>query len=672
MIHFNQNYNTLPTDLEKLITHQQNQIDDFLIAHTTASYKTLIPFLETLDNQLHLFWTPVNHLNAVMNNKALRSSYEACLPMLSAHTTWLSQHEGLFQQFTAIAENQDFSALSDVQKKYITDTLRDFKRAGVHLAAQQKKQFAEITSAISQLSHQYEQNLIDASDAWQLHLTEQDALKGLPDHALTLFKEQAEAAGLSGYLLTLQAPCYTAVITYAKDRALRQTLYEAWITRASDVGPHTEQFDNSKIMFDLLNLKYQLAQLLGFSDYASYSLETKMAKTPQAVAEFLNQLLNLAKPFAEKDYAVLKKFARTLGIQKLEAWDIAYVSEQLKQQQLDFSDESLRPYFPLPQVLEGLFTITGKLFGLSFQLAQNLPSWHETVQIYAVQNQSGQTIAYFYCDLFARTKKRGGAWMDDAQAYWHGPQGILQKPITFLTCNFSPPLKDKPAELTHDEVVTLFHEFGHGLHHMLTEVPVLGLTGTHVEWDAVELPSQLLENWCWDTQCLKLLSCHAESKQALPNDLIEKLLATKNFLSGLFLVRQLEFALFDLQLHWYFDPHQGPEQIQQLLDNIRKQVAVLPISPLNRFQHSFSHIFAGGYAAGYYSYLWAEVLSADAFDFFEHQGLLNPDAGAHFKRTILSQGASKTFDILFKNFRGRNPELKSLLKSYGLLTRDTP
>jgi len=667
MIQFNQDYNTLAADLEKLIARQQNQINDFLNAHPIASYKTLVPFLEALNNQLHLFWTPIHHLNAVMNNEALRVSYEACLPTLSAHHTWLSQHQGLFKHFTALAERQDFARLSSVQKKYISDTLRDFKRAGVHLAPEQKQQFAEISAAISQLSHQYEQNLIDASDAWQLHLTAADALQGLPEHAQILCTQQAQAAGLSGYLLNLQAPCYIAVITYAEDRALRKTMYEAWITRASEVGPGAGQFDNSKIMFELLNLKYQLAQLLGFPDYASYSLETKMAETPQAVDEFLNQLLVLAKPFAEKDYAALKKFAKNLGLAKLEAWDIAYVSEKLKKQQLDFSDEILRPYFPLPQVLTGLFTITGKLFGLSFQLAHNLPTWHEDAQVYAVQNQSGQTIAYFYLDLFARSKKRGGAWMDDAQAYWHGPQGILQKPITFLTCNFSPPLKGKPAELTHDEVITLFHEFGHGLHHMLTEVPVLGLTGVNVEWDAVELPSQLLENWCWDRQCLKLLSSHIDSKQPLSSELIEKLLATKNFLSGLFLVRQLEFALFDLQLHWHFDPNKGSEQIQDILDNIRKKVAVLPVSPLNRFQHSFSHIFAGGYAAGYYSYLWAEVLSADAFDFFQHQGVLSPEAGTHFKQTILSQGASAPFATLFKNFRGRGPELKPLLQSYGLI-----
>lgn len=667
MLDFTLDYAALPAALQQLVNTQQKRLDDFLASHPKASYKTLVPFLENLSNRLQLFWSPIAHLNAVMNNEALRESYEQCLPILSAHDTWLGQHETLFHAFETIAASPDHAQLKPAQKKYLTDSLRDFKRAGVHLAAEQKKQFAEITCALSQLMNQYEQNLINASDAWQLTLTEPNALKGLPEHALAMCKENAEQAGVSGFLLNLQAPCFSAVITYAEDRSLRQTIYEAWITRASDIGPSAGQFDNSKIMYEIVKLKYQLAQLLGFPDYASYALETKMAATPKTVDEFLNTLLHLAKPFAEKEYAQLKIFAQTLGIKNLQAWDIAYVSEHLKKQQLDFDDEQIRPYFPLEKVLAGLFDICATLFTIRFKRLTDLPSWHEDVQVYAIQNQDDETIAYFYFDLFARAKKRGGAWMDDAQAYWHNPQDICQKPIAFLTCNFTPPLKNQSALLTHDEVVTLFHEFGHGLHHMLTEVHVLGLTGTHVEWDAVELPSQLLENWCWQNECLKLLSSHIETKEPLPHDLIHKLLDSKNFLSGLFLVRQLEFALFDLQLHWHFDPEKGPEQIQQLLDQVRKEVAVIPVSPLNRFQHSFSHIFAGGYSAGYYSYLWAEVLSADAFDFFEKQGILNPEAGEHFRKTILSQGGSEPFELLFKNFRGRKPALEPLLKSYGLI-----
>lgn len=660
------NLPAIPEQLKQLIQNQHQQLDDFLTTHLTPSYKQLVPLLEQLNNQLHLFWSPISHLNSVKNSDELRQCYEQCLPLLSEHSTWLSHHQQLFKAFEHIAQDTEFHKLSIAQQKYITDSIRDFKLAGVALPLEQKKQFAEISLKLSELANQYEQNIMDATDDWQLEIQAQNELAGVPDNALAMFAEQAKQAGKTGYLLNLHAPNFIAVITYADDRNLRQKIYEAWITRASEIGPSAQKFDNAEMMFQILNLKHHLANLLGFANYAAYSLETKMAKAPQAVADFLDQLVKLAKPFAEKEFASLSEFAKTLGISEMQPWDVAYVSEKLKSAHLNFDDEQLRPYFPLPVVLKGLFKIVGTLFNLHFKPAPQLPRWHDDVEAYEIQNANQETIAYFYFDLYARAKKRGGAWMDDAQPYWHSQHGVYQKPIAFLTCNFSPPVKEQPALLTHDDVVTLFHEFGHGLHHMLSQVEVLGLTGTSVEWDAVELPSQLLENWCWQAECLELLSAHYQDQSALTRELMQQLLKSKNFLSGMFLVRQLEFALFDLRLHWQFDPSKGPEQIQKTLDQVRKEVAVVPISPLNRFQNSFSHIFAGGYAAGYYSYLWAEVLAADAFSFFEKQGILSGEAGDHFLRTFLSQGGSQPAAVLFKNFRGREPALEPLLKSYGL------
>jgi oligopeptidase A len=667
MLSFTLNHlSQIPQQLKQLLENQQSQFQSFLESQSKPNYLDLISLLERLENELHLFWSPISHLHSVMNTDELNESYEQCLALLSQHNTWLSHHQKLFHAFEYVANSVEFHQLKPVQKKYITDSLRDFKRAGVHLAPEQKKQFAEISQQLSQLSYQYEQNLMHATDDWQLHLDNVQMLQGLPDTAIALLRQNAEQAGQTGYLLNLQAPCFSAIVTHAADRELRKKIYEAWITRASEVGPSSGKFDNTKIMYDILNLKYQLAQLLGFSDYATYSLETKMANNPKTVDEFLNKLLQLARPFAEKEFAQLKKFAETLGVNELEPWDVAYVSEHLQKQTLDFDSEQLRPYFPLPVVLKGLFEITGKLFNISFKPAPQLPRWHDDVEAYEVQNEQGQTVAYFYLDLYARSKKRGGAWMDEAQPYWYSNDGVHQKPITFLCGNFSPPISGEPALLSHDDLVTLFHEFGHGLHHMLTQVEVLGLSGTRVEHDAVELPSQLLENWCWQAECLEMLSQHYQSKEELPHDLIDSLLESKNFLSGLFLLRQLEFALFDLRVHWKFDPSKGAEQIQEILNQVRKEVAVVPISPLNRFQNGFSHIFAGGYSAGYYSYLWAEVLSADAFSFFEKEGLLSTSAGAHFKKNILSQGGAESAAVLFERFRGRPPEIEALLKSYGL------
>ncbi len=663
------NLATLPDQLQSLLDKQEQTLEQFLAIHPAPSYEALVSLLESQHNELHLFWAPVSHLNAVKNTDALRATYEKCLPLLSKHSSWFEQHVKLFHAFEHIKNGANFRQLTPAQQKYVNDSCRDFKLAGVHLPDEKKKVLTQLQIRLSELINRFEQNIMDASDAWQLLIEDVQELSGLPEIVLQQFVEAAAAQDKKGYLLHLQAPCFMAVITYADNRELRQKMYEAWITRASDIGPTAGRFNNTSIMFEILSLRQKLAELLGFPNYAEYALTTKMAKTPQVVDKFLENLICLVKPLAEKEFADVAKFAaESLKLSSLQPWDVSYASEKLKHTQLHFDDETLRPYFPLPMVLQGLFHIAGKLFGIGFKPAPHLPRWHKDVEAYEVQNEHHQTIAYFYCDLYARQKKRGGAWMDDAQSYWAAAH---QLPIAFLTCNFSPPLKGQPALLTHEEVITLFHEFGHGLHQMLSKVEVLALTGTHVEWDAVELPSQIMENWCWEAECLALLSQHYQTREALPENLLQQLLRSKNFLSGMFLARQLEFALFDLRLHWKFDEAKGPQQIQACLDQVRQEVAVVPILPQNRFQHSFSHIFAGGYSAGYYSYLWAEVLAADAFSLFTEQGILSSKVGQHFKETILEKGGAEDADILFKNFRGRAPQLEALLKSYGLLPKNS-
>ena len=659
--------NNFPNKLKTLLDTQKEALAKFLEENSNPHYEALAKFLERQQNELHHLWSPISHMHSVKSSDALRAAYEACLPFLSESHTWYSHYQPLFQAFQAIEASAEFHSLTPTEQKYVQDTLRDFKLTGVDLPEEKKKQFAEISLRLSELANQFEHHIMDATEAWEYHVNTSEELSGVPASALKLFQEQAKAKQLDGYLINLHMPSYLPIITYADNSELRKKLYEAHVTRASELGPHAGKFNNSPLLFDILNERYRLAHLLGFNNYAEYALTTRMAKTPEQVNMFLEKLAALSKPFAEKELLQLKNFANALGIKTIEPWDVAYLSEKLKQQELHFDDEQLRPYFPLPIVLEGLFKIVSTIYQLHFKPAPELPRWHDNVEAHAILNDQKKPIAYFYLDLYAREKKRGGAWMDDAQAFWHDPKNGLQLPIAYLTCNFTPPLPNQPALLNHDEMVTLFHEFGHGLQHMLTQVPVLGLAGiSGVEWDAVELPSQLLENWCWNEMCLAFLSQHVENKKSLPNNLLKQLLASKNFLSGLFLMRQLEFALFDLRLHWHFDPAKGIDQIQQTLDQVRQEVTVLPIAPFNRFQHSFSHIFAGGYAAGYYSYLWAEVLAQDAFAFFEEHGILSPIAGEHFKQTLLSQGGSASADELFRRFRGRDPDIEALLKSYGL------
>ena len=638
-----------------------------VVASSDINWQAIVEQLEQGSDRLNKLWSPVSHLNSVANSPELRAAYESCLPLLSDFSTWLGQHEGLYQKYQALAQSADFNSLTAAQQKVVTNALRDFKLSGIGLPEQKKQRYGEIQSRLSELSSTFSNNTLDATQAWFKHVTDEAELSGLPEDARLAAAEEAKSRELEGWVFTLEFPSYIAVMTYADNAALRETMYSAYCTRASDQGPTAGQFDNSAIIEETLALKHELAQLLDFSNAAEESLATKMADNPAQVLDFLTDLARRAKPQAQRDLAELSAFAQTeYGVSSLNAWDISYYAEKLKQARYAVSDEQLRPYFPATKVVPGLFTVLEKLFGIRIRARDGVDVWHPDVQFYDIFAADGSLRGSFYLDLYARSKKRGGAWMDDCRGRRWLADGQLQTPVAYLTCNFNKPVGGKPALFTHDEVITLFHEFGHGLHHMLTQVDAAAVAGINgVAWDAVELPSQFLENWCWAPEALQLISGHYESGEPLPADLLQKMLAAKNFQSALFLVRQLEFALFDMRLHAEYDPALGG-RVQHLLDEVRSQVSVIVPPRFNRFQHSFGHIFAGGYAAGYYSYLWAEVLSADAFSRFEEEGVFNPQTGQDFLHWILERGGSAEPMELFKGFRGREPSNEALLRHMGI------
>ena len=637
------------------------------VALPDVSWHTLIEQLDQDSERLGKLWSPVSHMNSVVNTPELREAYESCLPLLSEYSTWVGQHEGLYQKYQQLAQSEQYAELTAAQQKVIQNALRDFKLSGIGLSAEKKQRYGEIQSRLSDLSSQFSNNTLDATQAWFKHITDAADLAGLPDDAKLAAAEEAQSRELTGWVFTLEFPSYIAVMTYADKRELREELYSAYCTRASDQGPTAGQFDNSAIIEETLALKHELAQLLDFNNAAEESLATKMAQSPAQVLDFLQDLARRAKPQAEQDLAELTAFAQSeYAVKELAAWDITYYAEKLKQAKYAISDEQLRPYFPEHKVVAGLFTVLNKLFGVEVQQRDGVDVWHPDVKFYDIIDATGTLRGSFYLDLYARAKKRGGAWMDDCQGRRILPDGSVQTPVAYLTCNFNKPVGGKPALFTHDEVVTLFHEFGHGIHHMLTKVDAAAVAGINgVAWDAVELPSQFLENWCWQSEALAIISGHYESGEPLPQDLLDKMLAAKNFQSAMFLVRQLEFALFDFRLHAEYDPAQGG-RVQQMLDEVRNEVSVIVPPRFNRFQHGFSHIFAGGYGAGYYSYLWAEVLSADAFGRFEEEGIFNADTGRDFLRWILERGGSAEPMELFKGFRGREPSNEALLRHMGI------
>jgi len=652
--------------IEHLVQQCRNVVEETaqVEQHTWA---TLVTPLENADDKLNKAWSPVSHMNAVVNSEALREAHDSCLALLSDYGTFVGQHEGLYEAYRKYAQSDEYKQLNSAQQRVIDEVLKDFRLSGVSLPAEKKKRYGEIQSRLSDLSSLFSNQLLDATHAWHCHIMDEERLAGLPESARSAAANSAHERELEGWVFTLDIPSYLPVMMYADDSRLREEMYRAFVTRASELGPNAGEFDNSKIIEETLALRQELAALLDFENYAELSLANKMAESPDQVMAFLTDLAERSVPQAKREREELETFARELGHDRLEAWDIAYFSEKLKQKSYQVSDEMLRPYFPEHNVLEGLFTVTEKLFGIRFAKRNDVDVWHEDARYFDVFDAQGQVIAGFYLDLYARAKKRGGAWMSDHAVRRKLEHG-LQKPIAYLTCNFNSPQDDQPALFTHDEVVTLFHEFGHGLHHMLTQMDIASISGINgVPWDAVELPSQFLENWCWEKEALAFISKHYESNEALPAELLEKMLAARNFQSAMQMVRQLEFSLFDMAIHMEKDAMQ-PGQVQAILNKVRAQVAVVIPPEFNRFQHSFGHIFAGGYAAGYYSYKWAEVLSADAFSRFEEEGIFNQKTGREFLQAILSAGGSKDILELFKQFRGRGPEISALLRHSGIQT----
>ncbi|WP_416306489.1 oligopeptidase A [Neptunicella sp. SCSIO 80796] len=655
--------------IEQAIAKGKQQIEQLLTDNDTYTWDNLIAPLEENDDELGRLWSPISHLNSVLSSDPLREAHDACLPLLSDYGTFVSQHKGLYQAYVQIRASEQFSQLSEAQQKVITNTLRDFELSGIALEDDKKQRYAQIKSRLSDLSSTFSNNVMDATLGWQRHVENKELLAGLPESAIDAAAQTAQEKQLTGWLFTLDIPSYLPVMMYADDRALREEFYRAYCTRASDQGPNAGKWDNGPVIDETLKLRHELAQLLGFDSYAHRSLSTKMAESPEQVLGFLNDLATRSKPQAEQDLDELTRFANEKhGMNKLQAWDLAYYSEKLKEQKYAISDELLRPYFPESKVLSGLFEVVHRLYGLTIQPRNDVDVWHKDVKFYDIVDNNNQLRGGFYLDLYARAHKRGGAWMDECQVRRQTQSGMLQTPVAYLTCNFNGPIGGKPALFTHDEVITLFHEFGHGIHHMLTKVSVAGVSGINgVAWDAVELPSQFLENWCWEEQALAFISGHYETGEPLPKALLDKVLAARNFQSAMQMIRQLEFSLFDFQLHQNYDPN-TQNQVQQVLDNIRQQVSVTIPPAFNRFQHSFGHIFAGGYAAGYYSYKWAEVLSADAFSRFEDEGIFNPQTGLDFLTNILEMGGCREPMELFVAFRGREPKVDALLRHSGITT----
>jgi oligopeptidase A len=656
--------------LDQVLAENRSALAQRLADLGEPTWQTLIEPLEALGERVSQAWGPVSHLFSVTSTPEWLAAYNAGLPKITEYGLELSQSEPLYQAYERLSRSPSFAGLNETQKKVVRDALRDFRLSGIGLPPAQKERFKQISMRLSEIQTKFEENLMDAIQAWQLHVTDVSRLRGMAPAALEQAAQKAKAKGLDGWLLTLDFPSYDAVVSYADDRALRRELYTAYATRASDQGPQAGQFDNSALMDEILALRHEEAQLLGYANFAELSLATKMAESPDAVETFLLDLARRSKPRAQAELDELRAFARSLGgPEDLEPWDLAYYAEKLKERQLDLNDEALRPYFPLPAVLDGLFRLIHRLYGARVVPEPGVPVWHPQVQAYALQDESGRTFGRFYLDPYAREQKRGGAWMDECVSRRRGADG-LQLPVAYLVCNFRPALGEQPGLLTHDEVLTLYHEFGHGLHLLMTQVEESALAGIHgVEWDAVELPSQFMENWCYEPEMLREYARHWQTGEPLPQAQIDKLRQSRRFQTGLATVRQIEFALFDLRLHRDYRPGQGA-RVLETLAAVRDEVAVLKPPAFNRMPWSFSHIFAGGYAAGYYSYKWAEVLSADAFAAFEEAGLTPEklrETGRRFLDGILSRGGSREAAELFRAFRGREPSIEPLLRHNGLV-----
>ena len=652
--------------LNQVLAENRAQVERLLAVTREFTWADFVQPLEDMDERLGRMWSPATHLNAVMDSEALREVYNRCLPKLSEYQTELAQDERLYRGYKAVADRPDYEQLTQAQRKIIENTLRDFRLSGAELSARDKQRFKAIQQELAALNNRFSQNVLDATEAWALWITGEEDLAGLPESARATARQAAQDDGKRGWKFTLDGPAFVAFMSYADNRELRRQMYEAYYTRASDQGPHAGRWDNGEIIVRMLALRQEAARLLGFENYAEYSLVPKMAQSAEEVLGFLRDLAARAKPVAEQELDALRRFARDeAGLQSLEAWDIPYYSEKLREARYAISQQDLRPYFPVPQVIQGMFQAVKRLYGVEIRELDGVETWHPDVRFYEIRDEHGGLRGAFYLDLYTRAHKRGGAWMDECLPRKRSAAGV-QTPVAYLTCNFSPPVDARVSLLTHNEVITLFHEFGHGLHHLLTAVDHVGVAGINgVEWDAVELPSQFMENWCWRREALDPLARHFETGERLPGQLYEKMIAAKNFQSAMQMVRQVEFALFDMRLHGEFDPH-ASKTVQDYMDEVRREVAVVAHPLLNRFQNGFSHIFAGGYAAGYYSYKWAEVLAADAFSLFEQNGVFDRNTGRAFLHNILEQGGSREAMRLFVDFRGREPEIDALLRNSGL------
>ena len=631
------------------------------------SYGSLVHAREGLESRINEVWSPISHMNSVVNSVEIRAAHKACLDILTAYRTDMGQNRRLFNAYERLKSGVEYEGLTAEQKKVVDNALRDFQLSGIDLPEDEQAEFADLARQLSDLTSTFNNNVLDATQAWTKLLASATQLPGVPATLLEPMREAASAREQEGYLLTLDMPCYTAVLTYCEDQDIRKELYLAYGTRASDRGPNAGEFDNTVVMQEILAARLRQAKLLGFENFAEFSVATKMARSGQEVLDFLADLGRQAQPAATRELAQIEEFAAAEGLViPIEPWDIAFCAQKLKKSSYDLSDEELRPYFPVDRVLAGMFEVVKRLFDVEVTSVSDMPTWHDEVTTYEIR-RGGHRVARFYVDLYARENKLGGAWMGDCRVRRRDEKGQLCIPVAFLTCNFNRPVADQPALLTHREVVTLFHEFGHGLHHMLTQVEAADVSGINgVAWDAVELPSQFLENFCWQAEAMRLITGHYQTGSPLPDGMLERLLSAKNFQAAMMMVRQLEFGLFDFKLHTEFDPSED-DIIQREIEAARAAVAVVKPPDEYAFQHSFSHIFGGGYAAGYYSYKWAEVLSADAFAKFLEDGIFNRQTGEKFLASILEKGGSKDAMDLFVEFRGREPQVEALLRQDGIL-----
>jgi len=651
--------------LETVLSECRAQVE-LLCQIDSPTWQNFAAKTEDIDEKVSRVWSPVSHLNGVKDSDELRAAYQEGISLLTEYSSEMGQNQALYKQFKTLRASDEFEGLSIAQKKIIENSLLDFRLSGAELPETDQTRLREINQRASELSNQFSRNVLDSTQAWQKVINDESELSGLPQSALDMAAQLASDAGEDGWLFSLQIPSYLAVMQHADNQSLREEMYVAYSTRASEFSNNSE-FDNAPLIDEILALKHEKATLLGYEHYAEFSLVKKMAKSSDAVIDFLADLVKYAKPVAQKELSELQAFAAESGASTdLKAWDISYYSEKLREQRYAFNDEQVKPYFPAPQVFDGMFAVVQRLFGIRLTDNAEMDVWNKDVRCFNVLNAKDKVIGRLYADLYVRKHKRGGAWMDTC-IHRRIKQDSLQLPVAFLTCNFTPPIGDDPALLTHSEVETLFHEFGHTLHHLLTQVDEMGVAGINaVSWDAVELPSQFLENWCWHEESLNLIAQHYQTKDALPAELLEKMRAAKNFQSGMQTLRQVEFALFDMRLHSGYQKT-AELGVQDVLDHVREQVAVLTPPSSNRFQNSFSHIFAGGYAAGYYSYKWSEVLSADAFGRFEEEGIFNAQTGHDFLSAILERGGAEDANDLFVEFRGREPKIDALLQQTGIL-----